>query len=178
MAKSEGDQRIIKPGWQADQDYERTHDLTKALLSFFDQVLFNPRSQIPKSPDAPLDMLRLKSRPVIFHSIILDFCFLHYQPLKIQKLDYRHKDKIGNTLHTGINEKYFNDICNLNDSKILTWGFLESHRSGLLSDKDISNNLIGTFLAGHEMPQHAILLLMDLLSTCASYEPSGSNLVT
>jgi unspecific monooxygenase len=142
--------------------YSPLHRYALANLS---EVLYNSSFETLQRKDAPLHILQTKIKPIIFQPIFMNFPFLDYLPLKIRKLGRQLNKQFRGTLRTAITKGHTQHICNENDNRNVACRLIGSHREGLLSDKNLDDNLVSTFLAGHENPQLALMSLMYLLGT-------------
>ncbi|KAF1832322.1 Dit2 protein [Decorospora gaudefroyi] len=184
-------QSVIKPALQADQDSERIWKNSRILRAMFldtsknasgngipiygplhryalanlSEVLYTSSFETLQHTDAPLHMIQMKIKPIIFQPIFMNFPFLDYLPLKIRKLGRVLSRQFRSTLRTAIAKGHTHHVCNENDKRNVACRLLGSHREGIFSDKDLDDNLVSTFLAGHENPQLALMSLMYLLGT-------------
>jgi unspecific monooxygenase len=184
-------QNVIKPALQADQSSEQIWNNSRILRDMFladtdaagghgipiysplhryalanlSEVLYNSSFETLEHKDAPLHTLQMRIKPIIFQPIFMNFPFLDYLPLKIRKLGRQLNKQFRGTLRTAITKGHTQHTCNENDNKNVACRLLGSHREGILSDKDLDDNLVSTFLAGHENPQLALMSLMYLLGT-------------
>ncbi|USP79960.1 uncharacterized protein yc1106_07234 [Curvularia clavata] len=184
-------QRVIKPALQADQDSEKIWKNSRILSDMFlsdskntggngvpvysllhryalanlSEVLYGSSFDTLQHASAPLHTLQTKIKPIIFHPIFLNFPFLDHLPLKMRKLGRVLSGQFRNTLRSAIVKGHTDHVCNENDGRNVACRLLGSHREGILSDKDLDDNLVSTFLAGHENPQLALMSLMYLLGT-------------
>jgi unspecific monooxygenase len=182
---------VIKPALQADQESEQIWKNSRILRNMFladtkdasgngiliysplhryalanlSEVLYNSSFETLQRKDAPLHILQTKIKPIIFQPIFMNFPFLDYLPLKIRKLGRQLNKQFRGTLRTAITKGHTQHICNENDNRNVACRLIGSHREGLLSDKNLDDNLVSTFLAGHENPQLALMSLMYLLGT-------------
>ncbi|KAF2134819.1 putative cytochrome P450 [Dothidotthia symphoricarpi CBS 119687] len=181
-------QSVIKPALQADQDstpiwsnarilrdiflgdankaagsgvpiYAPLHRLAVANFS---EVLYTSSFETLQRPDAPLHKMQSQMKPLIFNPIFLNFPFLDHLPLKARQIGRVLNKQFRHTLLTSI-AKGHNHVCDSNDPKSLACRLLGSHNDGLLTEKDLNDNIAGTFIAGHENPQIALMSLMYLL---------------
>jgi cytochrome P450 len=184
-------QRVIKPALQADQDSDKIWKNSQILRDMFlsesknsrgngipvysllhryalanlSEVLYGSSFDTLQHASAPLHTLQTKIKPIIFHPIFLNFPFLDHLPLKVRKLGRMLSRQFRHTLRNAIVKGHTQHVCNENDSRNVACRLLGSHREGILSDKDLDDNLVSTFLAGHENPQLALMSLMYLLGT-------------
>ncbi|KAH7551557.1 hypothetical protein BM1_09873 [Bipolaris maydis] len=182
-------QRVIKPALQADQDAENMWKNSRILKDMFlseskntrgngvpvyallhryalanlGEVLYGSSFETLQHASASLHTLQTKIKPIIFHPIFLNFPFLDHLPLKIRKLGRALSRQFRSTLRSAIIKGHTQHVCNENDNRNVACRLLGSHREGILSDKDLDDNLVSTFLAGHENPQLALMSLMYLL---------------
>ena len=189
-------QRVIKPALQADQDSEQIWKNSRMLRNMFlgesktaggngipiysllhryalanlSEVLYSSSFETLQHVDAPLHMIQMKIKPIIFQPIFMNFPFLDYLPLEVRKLGRVLSKQFRGTLRTAISKGHSQHVCNENDSRNVACRLLGSHREGILSDKDLDDNLVSTFLAGHENPQLALMSLMYLLGTHTSVQ--------
>jgi cytochrome P450 len=184
-------QDVIKPALQADQDSDQLWKNSRLLRDMFlgdskkaggngipvysplhrfalanlSEVLYNSSFETLQHADAPLHMIQMKIKPIIFHSIFLNFPVLDHLPLKIRKLGRQLNKEFRSTLRTAITKGHSQHVCNENDNRNLACRLIGSHREGILHDKDLDDNFVSTFLAGHENPQLALMSLMYLLGS-------------
>ncbi|KNG50525.1 Dit2 protein [Stemphylium lycopersici] len=184
-------QRVIKPALQADQDSEQMWKNSRILrdmllssskhsggsgvsvysplhryaLANLSEVLYSSSFGTLQHADAPLHMLQMKIKPIIFHPIFMNFPFLDHLPLKIREFGRTLSRQFRSTLRNMITKGHTQHVCNENDPRNVACRLLGSYREGLLSEKDLDDNLVSTFLAGHENPQLALMSLMYLLGT-------------
>ncbi|RYN99210.1 Cytochrome [Alternaria tenuissima] len=189
-------QRVIKPALQADQDSEQIWKNSRMLRNMFlgdsktaggngipiysllhryalanlSEVLYSSSFETLQHVDAPLHMIQMKIKPIIFQPIFMNFPFLDYLPLEVRKLGRVLSKQFRGTLRTAISKGHSQHVCNENDNRNVACRLLGSHREGILSDKDLDDNLVSTFLAGHENPQLALMSLMYLLGTHTSVQ--------
>lgn len=184
-------QSVIKPALQADQDSPKIWHNSRVLRDMFlgdskknsgngipiftslqryalanlSEVLYDSSFETLQRMDAPLHMIQMKIKPIIFHPIFMNFPFLDYLPSKARNLGRALSKQFRSTLRTAIAKGHTHHICNENEKKNVACRLLGSHREGILADKDLDDNLVSTFLAGHENPQLALMSLMYLLGT-------------
>ncbi|KAL6707578.1 cytochrome P450-dit2 [Coniothyrium glycines] len=182
-------QKIIKPALQADQDSERMWKNSRILKAMFlddtkkargggvpiysplhryalanlSEVLYTSSFETLQHMDAPLHMLQMKIKPIIFKPIFMNFPFLDYLPLKARKLGRELSRQFRDTLRTAISKGHTHHICNETDNKNLACRLLGSQREGLITEKELDDNLVSTFLAGHENPQLVLMSILYLL---------------
>lgn len=135
--------------------------LQRYALANLSDVLYGTSFGTLSRTDSPLHSLQLKIKPIIFHPVFLNFPFLDHLPLKSRQIGRLLSQKFRNTLRTIIAQGH-NHVCSSLSEK-LGCRLLGAHREGLLSEKQLNDNLVSTFLAGHENPQLAILSLMYCL---------------
>ncbi|KAF1942550.1 Dit2 protein [Clathrospora elynae] len=184
-------QGVIKPALQADQDSEPIWKNSRILRDMFlrdtknaggngiliysplhryalanlSEVLYNSSFETLQFMDAPLHMVQMKIKPIIFQPIFMNFPFLDYLPLKIRKLGRTLNKQFRGTLRTAITKGHTRHVCNENHKSNVACRMIGAHREGILTDKDLDDNFVSTFLAGHENPQLALMSLMYLLGT-------------
>ncbi|CAO2654301.1 Nn.00g110340.m01.CDS01 [Neocucurbitaria sp. VM-36] len=182
-------QGVIKPALQADQDSEQIWKNSRILRDMFlsdskkdggngipvytplhryalanlSEVLYSSSFETLQHMDAPLHAIQMKIKPIIFQPIFMNFPFLDYLPFKIRKLGRALNKQFRSTLRTAITKGHTQHVCNENDKRNVACRLIGSHREGLLTDKDLDDNLVSTFLAGHENPQLVLMSLMYLL---------------
>jgi cytochrome P450 len=182
-------QKIIKPALQADQDSEQMWKNSRILKDMFlddtknasgngipiytplhryalanlSEVLYTSSFETLQHMNAPLHTIQMKIKPIIFQPIFMNFPFLDYLPLKVRKLGRVLNRQFRSTLRTAITKGHTQHVCNENDNRNVACRLIGSHREGLLTDKDLDDNLVSTFLAGHENPQLVLMSLMYLL---------------
>jgi cytochrome P450 len=180
---------IIKPALQADQDPEQMWKNSRLLNNMFleeqkkagsngvplytplhryalanlSEVLYGSSFETMQHMDSALHMIQMKIKPIVFAPMFLNFPFLDYLPLKARKLGRTYIKQFRNTLRTAVSKGHKHHVCNENDKKSVACRLIGSHREGLLTDKDLDDNLVSTFLAGHENPQLVIMSLMYLV---------------
>ncbi|KAF2819794.1 putative cytochrome P450 [Ophiobolus disseminans] len=191
---------VIKPALQAEQDPDQTwknarllkdmfvdnqkkagsdgvplyNPLQRYALANLSEVLYGSSFETMQHADSPLHMIQMKMKPIIFNPIFLNFPFLDYLPLKARKLGRSLNVQFRNTLRTTITKGHEHHCCNENDNRSVACRLIGSHREGLLTDKDLDDNLVSTFLAGHENPQ---LVLMSLMYLVGSHPETQSQLL-
>jgi cytochrome P450 len=138
--------------------------LHRYALANLSDVLYTSSFETLERADAPLHVIQMQIKPLIFNPIFLNFPFLDHLPLKIRQLGRALNRNFRDTLRTSI-KKGHNHVCDANDSKNVACRLLGSHSEGRLTDKDLEDNLVSTFLAGHENPQIAIMSLLFLLGS-------------
>jgi cytochrome P450 len=174
---------VIKPALQSDQDAEPIWKNSRLLNNMFldeqkkagnggvplytplhryclanlSEVLYGSSFETMQHLDSPLHMIQMKIKPIIFAPIFLNFPFLDYLPLKVRKLARVYIKQFRSTL------RHEHHCCNENDKRSVACRLIGSHREGILTDKDLDDNLVSTFLAGHENPQLVIMSLMYLV---------------
>jgi cytochrome P450 len=177
---------VIKPALQADQDATivwRNSRLLKDMLvqdskratkgtpiynplhryalQNLSDTIFGSDFETMKRPDAPLHAVQMQIKPSIFNPIFLNFPFLDHLNLPSRQAGRVLIRKFRQTLRDEVSKGH-NHTCDP-DSHNLGCRFLGGHRVGTLSDKHLNDNLVSTFLAGHENPQLALMSLMYLL---------------
>jgi cytochrome P450 len=187
---------IMKPALQADQDPQEIWKNSRLLNNMFleeqkncgskgvslytplhryalanlSEVLYGSSFETMQHLDSPLHMIQMKIKPIVFAPMFLNFPFLDYLPLKVRKLGRTYIRQFRNTLRTTIAKGHSNHSCNENDKRSVACRLIGSHREGLLTDKDLDDNLVSTFLAGHENPQLVIMSLMYLVGAHAEIQ--------
>jgi cytochrome P450 len=182
---------VIKPALQADQDPEQIWKNSRLLNGMFldeqkkagnngvplytplhryalanlSEVLYGSSFETMQHLDSPLHMIQMKIKPIVFAPMFLNFPFLDYLPLKVRTLGRTYIKQFRHTLRTSITKGHEHHCCNENDSRSVACRLIGSHREGLLTDKDLDDNLVSTFLAGHENPQLVIMSLMYLVGS-------------
>ncbi|KAJ4375175.1 cytochrome P450-dit2 [Neocucurbitaria cava] len=185
-------QGVIKPALQADQDPEQIWKNSRILRNMFlgeskkaggngipiytplhryalanlSEVLYSSSFETLQHMEAPLHAIQMQIKPIIFQPIFMNFPFLDYLPFKIRKLGRMLNKKFRSTLRTAITKGHTQHVCNENDKRNVACRLIGSHREGLLTDKDLDDNLVSTWyevLAGHENPQLVLMSLMYLL---------------
>ncbi|KAH7115223.1 putative cytochrome P450 [Dendryphion nanum] len=176
---------VIKPALQADHDSTLIWRNSKILKDMFVQdsknttgtpiyaplhrhalanlseVLYGSDFETLKKPNAPLHSLQTKIKPNIFNPIFLNFPFLDHFSLKSRQVGREIVRTFRNTLRNQV-AKGHNHVCD-HTSQNLGCRLLGAHREGIFNDKQLGDNLVSTFLAGHENPQLALMSLMYLL---------------
>lgn len=184
-------QHVIKPALQADQDpeqlWENSRLLSKMLLeeqkkvgnkgvllynslhrfalANLSEVLFGSSFETMQHMDSPINTIQMKMKPIVFAPMFMNFPFLDKLPIKSRQFGHALNKTFRSTLRSIIAKGHDNHVCNEEDKRSLGCRLLGSHREGILSDKDLDDNLVGTFLAGHENPQLVILSYMYLTSS-------------
>jgi cytochrome P450 len=179
---------VLKPALQADQDSTKLWENSRLLREMFlsnskqangagipiyvpchrvalanlSDVLYDSSFETMQRPDAPLHAIQMKIKPIIFNPIFMNFPFLDHLPFKIRQLGRALNKNFRSTLRTSITKGH-NHVCDPNDHKNVACRLIGAHDEGRLSDKDLEDNMVSTFLAGHENPQLAIMSLMYLL---------------
>lgn len=187
---------VIKPALQADQDPEQIWKNARLLNKMFlenqkeagsngvplytplhryalanlSEVLYGSSFGTMQHVDSPLHMIQMKIKPIVFAPMFLNFPFLDYLPLKIRKLGRTYIRHFRNTLRTTIVNGHAHHCCNENDKRSVACRLIGSHQEGLLTDKDLDDNLVSTFLAGHENPQLVIMSLIYLIGAHAEVQ--------
>ena len=182
-------QGVIKPGLQADHESEQIWTNAKLLTTMFltdtknasgnaipiyiplhryalanlSEVLYASSFETMQHMDAPLHSIQMKIKPIVFKPIFMNFPFLDYLPLEVRKLGRRLNKQFRATLRGAITKGHEQHVCNENDNRNVACRLIGSHREGILTDKQLDDNLVSTFLAGHENPQLCIMSLMYLL---------------
>lgn len=180
---------IIKPALQAEQDSDQMWKNSRILKNMFlgdsknangngipiyvplhryalanlSEVLYGSSFETLQHPDAPLHMLQMEMKPIVFKPIFMNFPFLDYLPLEVRRLGRVLIKQFRGTLRTAITKGHSQHVCNEKDRSNVACRLIGSHREGTLTDKDLDDNLVSTFLAGHENPQLALMSLMYLL---------------
>ncbi|OAL52031.1 Dit2 protein [Pyrenochaeta sp. DS3sAY3a] len=180
---------VIKPALQADQDPEAIWKNSRLLRDMFlgaskkadgngipiyvplhryalanlSEVLYHSSFETMQHMDAPLHKVQMAIKPIIFQPIFMNFPFLDYLPFKVRKLGRALNKQFRTTLRTAITKGHTQHVCNENDNRNVACRLIGSHREGILTDKDLDDNLVSTFLAGHENPQLCLMSLMYLL---------------
>ncbi|KAF2008482.1 Dit2 protein [Aaosphaeria arxii CBS 175.79] len=177
---------IIKPALQAEQDPALVWRNSKLLKEMFisgsksttddvpiygplhryalanlSEVLYGSDFETLRRTDAPLHMLQTMIKPNIFNPIFLNFPFLDHLRLRSRQLGRKLVQRFRNTLRAEVSKGH-NHVCDHN-SQNLGCRLLGAHRQGLIDEKQLNDNLVSTFLAGHENPQLALMSLMYLL---------------
>lgn len=137
--------------------------LQRYTLANLSEVLYESSFETLQRPDAPLHAFQIKIKPNIFNPIFMNFPFLDHLPLKSRQRGRELVQSFRSTLSSHIAQGH-KHVCD-HQSNRLACRLLGAHREGILSDKDLQDNLVSTFLAGHENPQLAIMSLMYLLGS-------------
>ena len=179
---------VLKPALQADQDSNKLWENSRLLKDMFlsnskqangagipiyvpchrvalanlSDVLYDSSFETMQRTDAPLHAIQMRIKPIIFNPIFMNFPFLDHLPLKIRQLGRAINREFRSTLRTSITKGH-NHVCDPNDHKNVACRLIGAHDEGRLSDKDLEDNMVSTFLAGHENPQLALMSLMYLL---------------
>jgi cytochrome P450 len=182
-------QGVMKPALQADQDPEQIWKNSRLLNEMFvaeqkyagsngvalytplhryalanlSEVLYESTFETMQHMDSALHMLQMKIKPILFNPVFLNFPFLDYLPLKVRNLGRAYNEQFRSTLRTAITNGHASHCCNENDKRSVACRLIGSHREGILTDKDLDDNLVSTFLAGHENPQLVLMSLMYLV---------------
>jgi cytochrome P450 len=193
-------QGVMKPALQADQDPEQIWKNARLLndmliaeqknagsngvplytplhryaLANLSEVLYESSFETMQHMDSPLHMIQMKIKPILFNPVFLNFPFLDYLPLKVRNLGRAYNKQFRSTLRTAITKGHANHCCNENDKRSVACRLIGSHREGILTDKDLDDNLVSTFLAGHENPQ---LVLMSLMYLVGAYPGTQAQLL-
>ncbi|KAF2687666.1 putative cytochrome P450 [Lentithecium fluviatile CBS 122367] len=135
--------------------------LQRYALANLSEILFESSFGTLQRPDAPLHALQMKIKPAIFNPIFMNFPFLDHFKLKsrLRAMEVVRYFRSTLTSHIANGHKH---VCDL-ESTNLACRLLGSHREGILSKKDLHDNLVASFLAGHENPQLALISIMYLL---------------
>lgn len=113
-------------------------------------------------PDAPLNALQAKIKPIIFNPVFLNFPFLDHLPFKSRQAGRELARSFRKTLRDTIAKSHEGHECQT-DSQDLGCRLLGARREGLLTEKQLQDNCLSIFLAGHENPQLCLLSLMYML---------------
>ncbi|KAF2269136.1 putative cytochrome P450 [Lojkania enalia] len=135
--------------------------LQRYTLANLSEVLYGSSFETLQKQDAPLHAFQMEIKPIVFNPIFLNFPFLDHFQFKSRQMGRQLVKKFRNSLHTSI-AKAHNHVCDRN-SHNLGCRLLGAHKDGLLNEKQLNDNLVSTFLAGHENPQLALISLMYLL---------------
>jgi len=180
---------IIKPALQAEQDPSQIWENSRLLINLFvdeqkkagdngvplytplhryalanlSEVLYGSSFKTMQHLESPLHMIQTQIKPIIFNPMFLNFPFLDYLPLKVRKLGRTLNVQFRDTLRTAVTKGHDHHNCNENDNRSVACRLIGSHREGVLSDKELDDNLVSTFLAGHENPQLVLISLMYLV---------------
>ncbi|KAH7081507.1 putative cytochrome P450 [Paraphoma chrysanthemicola] len=180
---------VIKPALQADQDPEQLWKNSRLLTDMFlddqkkagsngvpvytplhryalanlSEALYGSSFETMQHMDSPLHMIQMKIKPIIFAPMFLNFPFLDHLPLKTRKLGRELNKQFRNTLRSAVAKGHEHHVCNENDNRSVACRLMGSQREGLLSQKEMDDNLVSTFLAGHENPQLVLMSLMYLV---------------
>lgn len=183
-------QSVLKPALQADQDSTKLWENSRLLkdmlltnskqargagisiyipchrvaLANISDVLYGSSFETMQRADAPMHTIQMNIKPIIFNPVFLNFPFLDHLPLKMRQLGRALNRSFRDTLRTSITKGH-NHVCDPNDQKNAACRLIGAHDEGLLSDKELEDNMVGTFLAGHENPQIVLMSLMYLLGS-------------
>lgn len=135
--------------------------LHRHALANLSEVLYGSDFETLTKPDAPLHSLQTKIKPNIFNPVFLNFPFLDHLSLKSRQFGRDLVRKFRNTLRNQVARGH-NHACDPSSTN-LGCRLLGAHREGILNTKQLHDNLVSTFLAGHENPQLALMSLMYLL---------------
>lgn len=181
-------QGVLKPALQADQNPSKLWENSRLLRNMFlsnskqangagipiyvpchrvalanlSDVLYESSFETMQRMDAPLHSVQMKIKPIIFNPIFMNFPFLDHLPLKVRQLGRALNREFRSTLRTSITKGH-NHVCDSQDHKNVACRLIGAYDEGRLSDKDLEDNMVSTFLAGHENPQLALMSLIYLL---------------
>jgi cytochrome P450 len=129
--------------------------LQRYALANLSEVLYGSSFETLQHMESPLHILQMQLKPILFNPIFLNFPFLDHLPLKARKLGRMLIVQFRDTLRTAVAKGHDHHCCNENDNRSIACRLIGSHREGILSDKEMDDNLSATFLAGHENPELA-----------------------
>ncbi|KAF2649304.1 putative cytochrome P450 [Lophiostoma macrostomum CBS 122681] len=177
---------VIKPALQRDQDSTLFWQNSRLLRSMFledekttltgvpvygffqryalanlSEVLYGSSFETLQRPDSSLNELQTMIKPRIFHPIFLNFPFLDNLNLKSRQIGRQLVRVFRNALRNEIATSH-NHVCDP-DSSNLACRLLGAYHNGTLSEKQLNDNIVITFTAGHENPQLAFISLMYCL---------------
>ncbi|KAF2001465.1 putative cytochrome P450 [Amniculicola lignicola CBS 123094] len=137
--------------------------LQRYTLANLSDVLYESSFESMRKYDTPLHHLQLKIKPIIFNPIFLNFPFLDHFNFRTRQIGRQLVRNFRSTLRNEV-VKGHDHIC---DPKSANLGcrLLGANNQGILTDKQLGDNLVSTFLAGHENPQLGLLSLMFLLGS-------------
>lgn len=179
---------VLKPALQANQDSTKIWENSRLLRDMFlsnskqahgagvpiyvplhrvalanlSDVLYESSFETMQRPDAALHAIQMEIKPIIFNPVFMNFPFLDHLPLKMRQLGRTLNRNFRSTLRTSITKKH-DHVCDSNNHKNVACRLIGAYDEGILSDKDLEDNMVSTFLAGHENPQLALMSLMYLL---------------
>lgn len=182
---------IMKPALQADQDPEQTWKNSRLLNAMFldeqkkagsdgvpvynplhryavanlSEVIFGSSFETMQHMDSPIHTILMKLKPIIFSPIFMNFSFLDRLPLKTRQFGRALNKQFRNTLRSTILKGHENHECNENDKRSVVCRLVGSNRKGILTNENLDDNIVITFIAGHENPQLATMSLMYLLGS-------------
>jgi cytochrome P450 len=190
---------VIKPALQAEQDPKQLWTNSGLLVNMFmeeqkkagnggipvytplhryalanlSEILYGSSFETMQHMDSPLHKLQMQIKPIMFNPLFLNFPFLDYLPFKVRKIGRTLNVHFRDTLRAAV-KKGHDHCCNENDKRSVACRLIGSHREGILSDKELDDNLVSTFLAGHENPQ---LCLMSLIYLTGAHPEIQSQLL-
>ncbi|KAF2195183.1 Dit2 protein [Zopfia rhizophila CBS 207.26] len=135
--------------------------LQRYALANLSEVLFGSSFETLQKPEAPLHAFQMKIKPTIFNPVFLNFPFLDYFKFKSRQLGLELVKRFTNTLRIHVARDH-NHACD-HESGHLGCRMLGAYQTGILSEKQLKDNLVSVFLAGHENPQLALISMMYLL---------------
>ncbi|KAF3010646.1 cytochrome P450-dit2 [Curvularia kusanoi] len=179
---------IIKPALQADQDSTKLWKNSRLLKNMFlsnskqangagipiyvpchrfalanlSDVLYESSFETMERPDAPLNALQMGIKPIIFNPIFMNFPFLDLLPFKSRQLGRALVKNFRSTLSNSVTRGH-NHVCDPLSQKNVACRLIGARNEGRLSEKEFDDNIVATFLAGHENPQLVLISLMYLL---------------
>jgi cytochrome P450 len=135
--------------------------LQRYALANLSEIHFESSFETLQKQNAPLHTLQMRIKPTIFNPIFMNFPFLDHLKLssRLRGMELARYFRQALASHVASGHKHLCDA----ESTSLGCRLLGSYREGKLSEKDLHDNLVSTFLAGHENPQLALISLMYLL---------------
>jgi unspecific monooxygenase len=135
--------------------------LQRYALANLSEILYGSSFETLQRQDAPLHHLQSMIKPSIFNPIFLNFPFLDNFNLKSRQAGRQLVQAFRSALRNEIAKGHDHE-CDP-DSKNLACRLLGAHQHGILTEKQLNDNVVSTFLAGHENPQLALISLMFCL---------------
>jgi unspecific monooxygenase len=136
--------------------------LQRYTLANLSEMILGCSFETLERTDAPLHMFQLRIKPIIFSPIFLNFPFLDHIPFKSRQKGRELSRAFRDTLRNHIVKAHENHVCSA-DSNNLGCGLIAAYRDGRFTEKQLLDNFVSVFLAGHENPQLGILSLLYCL---------------
>jgi unspecific monooxygenase len=138
--------------------------LQRYALANLSEVLLGTSFDTLERTDAPLHALQTKIKPIIFDPVFLNFPVLDHFPFKSRQAGRELARSFRKGLRDHIAKSHEGHECSP-ESQDLGCRLLGSRREGLITEKQLCDNFVSVFLAGHENPQLTIMCLLYLLGS-------------